>query len=524
MCETASSWYGCGMMTHRAGDARGARGDGHRRKALAPEPFGPLPSTRQLAWHELEMYGFLHFTVNTFTDREWGYGDESPDLFNPSDFSADQIVETAGQAGMAGLILTCKHHDGFCLWPSRYTDHSVRRSPWRRGEGDVVREISDACAARGLRFGVYLSPWDRNHAGYGRPEYLRFFRNQLEELTSEYGDLFEVWFDGANGGDGYYGGARETRRIDRRTYYDWENTWKIVRRNQPNAVMFSDAGPDIRWVGNEDGIAGDPCWATVTRRGLFPGVDDEAFRTYAAAEMVDAWASPRDLLNQGDPNGEDWLPAECDVSIRPGWFYHPAEDGAVRPAGNLFDLYLRSVGRGGSLLLNLPPDRRGRIHETDVDSLRGFRARVDRLFAHNLATADPRVPAAAPAAAPAAVTATSTRGDDPLFGAANLIDGDCDSYWASDELQADVVLDFGREVDFTTVSVREAIGLGQRVRGYAIDVDRGGWREIARGRSIGSRRLVHGERRRTRRIRLRITESAAPAVLRELGVYLDPGA
>ena len=239
----------------------------------APAPFGPLPSARQLAWHEMEFYGFVHFTVNTFTDREWGYGDEPEAVFNPGAFDAGQIVRTARDAGMRGLILTAKHHDGFCLWPSQFMEHSVKNSPWKNGRGDVVREMAGACRRAGLKFGIYLSPWDRNHRDYGRPEYLTYYRNQLRELLSNYGPVFTVWFDGANGGDGFYGGANEKRSIDNRTYYDWPNTWAIVRELQPQAVMFSDAGPDFRWVGNEAGLAGETCWATLdmTKPMRYPG-------------------------------------------------------------------------------------------------------------------------------------------------------------------------------------------------------------------------------------------------------------
>ena len=466
-------------------------------------PNLPVPSARQLAWHAMEYYGFVHFTVNTFTDREWGYGDESPDVFAPTDFDADQIVGAAADGGMAGLILTCKHHDGFCLWPSRYTDHSVRQSSWRSGRGDVVREIAEACRARSLRFGVYLSPWDRNHAAYGSPDYVRYYRNQLEELTSEYGELFEVWFDGANGGDGYYGGARETRQIDRRTYYDWDATWEIVRRNQPGAVMFSDAGPDVRWVGNEDGIAGDPCWATITRESLYPGIDDADFQAYSADRMVDAWASPRDLLNRGDPAGADWLPAECDVSIRPGWFYHGAEDSAVRSGRNLLDLYLKSVGRGTNLLLNLPPDRRGRIPDADVRSLVEFRSLREALFAGDLIADGARVTAEG---SPVAV----------------LTDGKRDKYWtpAVPAAEPEILVDFGHPVEIATVSLREYLPLGQRVRGFAIDVDRdGSWVEHAAGQSIGARRLISGRPVATRRLRLRFTNTVAPPAISEVGVY-----
>ncbi|RPI19457.1 MAG: hypothetical protein EHM61_28290, partial [Acidobacteria bacterium] len=293
-----------------------------------PKPFGAVPTDRQLRWHQLQFYGFIHFTVNTFTDKEWGYGDEPESIFNPADFDAGQIVRTAKEAGMKGLVLTCKHHDGFCLWPSEFTEHSVKNSPWRNGKGDLVRDIADACRRQGLEFGVYLSPWDRNHKDYGTPAYISYYRNQLRELLTRYGPIFEVWFDGANGGDGYYGGARETRRIDNRTYYDWDRTWSIVRELQPMACMFSDGGPDVRWVGNERGVAGDPCWSTMDRAGLLPG--------HADAKQ----------LNAGQRGGTDWLPAEVDVSIRPGWFYHSREDAAVKSPEQLVDIYYKSIGRG----------------------------------------------------------------------------------------------------------------------------------------------------------------------------------
>ena len=321
---------------------------------LPPEPYGAVPSSRQLAWHEMEFTGFLHFTTNTFTDKEWGYGDESPDIFNPTGFDAEQIVSTAKMAGMKGLILTCKHHDGFCLWPSKFTDHSVKSSPWQEGKGDVVREISEACRRHGLKFGVYLSPWDRNHADYGEKVYVDYYRNQLKELLTNYGSVFEVWWDGANGGDGYYGGARETRIIDRSTYYDWDETAQIVRELQPEAVIFSDAGPDIRWVGNEKGFAGDPCWQTYSPTPR----EGETKAGPGTANYLEATNGHRD--------GKFWLPAEACVSIRPGWFWHEDQDDRVRSPENIIDLYYSSIGRGATLLLNLPPDRRGLIHENDV--------------------------------------------------------------------------------------------------------------------------------------------------------------
>jgi len=479
--------------------------------ANEPQPYGPVPSPRQLSWHRREFYGFLHFTTNTFTDKEWGYGDESPKVFAPTAFDADQIVCTAAGAGMMGLILTCKHHDGFCLWPSKYTEHSVKNSPWHNGKGDVVREISNACRKYQIGFGIYLSPWDRNHAEYGRPAYLEYFRNQLHELTTEYGELFEVWFDGANGGDGYYGGANELRRIDRKTYYDWENTREIVRRNQPNAVMFSDAGPDVRWVGNERGIAGNPCWATIDVDLFFPGIDEESFKTRLNADKVGAWDSPTDMLNAGDRQGKVWLPAECDVSIRPGWFYHTTEDDKVRTPENLLDLYFQSVGRGTSLLLNLPPDQRGLIHENDVQSLGDFRRRLGQVFGRNL-TQDARC------------TASGTRGSSQRFMPENVIDGDPSTYWSTDDdaVAPNLVLEFPEPVTFNVVSLREFLPLGQRVDRFAIDYDdSGSWYEWCCKSSIGSRRLIRGQEFTTRRVRLRIVESPVCPAISEWGLFHD---
>jgi alpha-L-fucosidase len=476
-----------------------------------PKAYGPVPSQRQLTWHKREFYGFLHFTTNTFTDKEWGYGDELPAIFNPTAFDADQIVGAAADSGMKGLILTCKHHDGFCLWPSKYTEHSVKNSPWRDGKGDVVREISDACARRKIGFGVYLSPWDRNHAAYGTPAYIEYFRNQLRELTTEYGEIFEVWFDGANGGDGYYGGAREVRSIDRRTYYDWEKTYEIVRRNQPDAVLFSDAGPDVRWVGNEKGIAGDPCWATINKDLMFPGIDKESFKTRVNADMVAAWGSPQELLNAGDRNGSSWLPAECDVSIRPGWFYHSNQDAKVRTPENLLDLYFKSIGRGASFLLNLPPDRRGLIHDNDVSSLQGYRTLVDAIFSRNLAKEG-------------RVSAINTRGGDNAYAPDKVVDGNSETYWSTDdgECAPELVIDFPVPVTFSVVSLREYLPLGQRVTGFAVDVFEGGsWREWCRKSAIGARRLVQGPACSTQRVRFRIVDAPVCPAISEFGLFHD---
>jgi len=471
-----------------------------RNAIMPPEPYGPTPSARQLAWHELEFYGFIHFTTNTFTDKEWGFGDEAPDIFNPTDFSADQIVSTAKAAGMKGLILTCKHHDGFCLWPSQYTEHSVKSSSWKNGKGDVVREIADACRKHGVEFGVYLSPWDRNHPAYGQPEYVTYYQNQLRELLTQYGPIFEVWFDGANGGDGYYGGANEKRTIDRATYYDWETTWEIVRELQPNAVIFSDAGEDVRWVGNERGWAGDPCWATYTPHAR-PGETEPAPGTTLYQEGT-----------QGHRDGKFWMPAEVDVSIRPGWFYHPNEDSRVRDAENLLKMYYESVGRGASFLLNLPPDRRGRIHDNDIASLRTFRHILDETFAVNFAK-------------DAEITASNTRGpDDARFTARHLLDGDRKTYWTCDDAvkAPELVFRLKTAVTFNVVDIREYLPLGQRVDTWALDkwVD-GQWVEFAKGQAIGSRRLWRGERQTTDRVRLRLSGPVCPAIS-EFGVYEEP--
>ena len=464
------------------------------RSVAPPLPYGPLPSARQLHWHELEFYGFLHFTVNTFTDKEWGYGDESPAIFNPTDFDADQIVSAAKAGGMKGLILTAKHHDGFCLWPSQYSEHTVKQSPWKNGKGDVVREISEACRRHGLKFGIYLSPWDRNHKDYGKPEYLTYYRNQLRELLTNYGPIFEVFLDGANGGDGFYGGARETRRIDRETYYDWPTTWELIRKLQPAANIFSDAGPDVRWVGNERGVAGETCWTTLNRADFAPGRADEA------------------RLNSGDRPGTDWVPPECDVSIRPGWFYHAREDEKVRTAQNLLDLYFSSVGRGASFLLNLPVDRRGRIPDKDTQSLAEFRRLVDRMFAVDYAKG-------------ARIDVSNVRGRASRFSGAKVIDGKRDTYWSTDDsvTNPSLVLDLGQPRTFNVVRLREYLPLGQRVESFALDEwENGEWKQFAAGTSIGNCRLKRTGPITTSKVRLRIIKAAACPAISEVGLFLEP--
>lgn len=466
--------------------------------AKAPSPYGTLPSGRQLRWHEMEVYGFLHFTVNTFTDKEWGYGDEDPRVFNPTAFDADAIVSAMRAGGMKGVILTAKHHDGFCLWPTRTTEHCIRQSGWRGGRGDVVREVSEAARRHGLKFGVYLSPWDRNSALYGRPEYIPIYREQLRELLTGYGPIFEVWHDGANGGDGYYGGAREKRQIDMRTYYDWPRTWEMVRSLQPDAVVFSDVGPDIRWVGNESGFANETCWATYDPIGRNGDT--------AAPGYCDTSRS-----GTGDRHGSHWLPAECDVSIRPGWFWHEKENANVKTSRQLMDLYYKSVGRGASLLLNVPPDRRGLIYETDAESLAGFGKMLRSTFERNLA-------------ANGRAKASNVRGNARAFSERNLFDGDRGSYWCTDDavLTPEVVVEFDRPVTFNVVRLRENLRLGQRVDAFAIDRWRDGWETVGQGTSIGSCRLVRTERNVTAdRVRLRITGSSACPALSEFGLFAE---
>ena len=462
--------------------------------AAPPGPFGAIPSDRQMRWHELQLCAFLHFSPNTFSDREWGLGDEDPNLFNPTDFDADQIVSALQAAGFRGVILTAKHHDGFCLWPTRTTAHSVAHSSWRNGKGDVVKELADACRNHGLKFGIYVSPWDRNNADYGKPEYLRTYREQLRELLTNYGPIFEVWHDGANGGSGYYGGAREVRSIDKRTYYDWPNTWALMRKLQPGAVIFSDAGPDIRWVGNEKGIAGDPCWSTVNPDGIYPGMEG---------------IEPR--LNSGDRGGSVWRPAECDVSIRPGWFWHEKENAQVKTPRQLIDLYFNSVGRGASLLLNVPPDRRGRLPDADVTVLKEFGRLLGQTFATNGAVG-------------ARVRASNTRGGDRRFGGATVLEGKPDTYWATDDgvTSGQLEFDLAKPTTFNVVRICENVALGQRVAEFTIDTWTGTqWTEFGRGTSVGSMRLIRGVPITTHKVRLRIIKSAASPCINDFGLFLE---
>jgi alpha-L-fucosidase len=459
-----------------------------------PDPVHPLPSDRQLAWHELEYYAFVHFNMNTFTNMEWGYGDESPELFNPTELDCRQWARVCRDAGMKGIILTAKHHDGFCLWPSEYTEHSVKNSPWKNGQGDVVRELADACAEYGLKFGVYLSPWDRNHPDYGKPEYLDYFRNQLRELLTNYGEVFEVWFDGANGGTGWYGGADEERRIDRETYYDWENTYAIVRELQPNACLFSDAGPDIRWVGNEEGWAMETNWAPLRRDEFYPG-------------------SPRYLeLRSGHEDGTHWLPAEADVSIRPGWYYHPAEDHKVKSLPHLLDIYYNSIGRNASFLLNFPVDTRGLIHENDEIQVLKLAEAIKADFENDIAKGQK-------------VTASNIRGNSRKFKAGNVNDGNSQTSWATDDhvIEASLEIDFKNPVAVNRFLVQEDILLGQRVKKFKLEalVD-DEWQLISSQTTIGRKRILRFPDVTAAKLKFTIEDSKASPVISNIEVYHAP--
>jgi alpha-L-fucosidase len=458
-----------------------------------PEPFGPVPSERQLAWHELEYYMFVHFTVNTFTDKEWGFGDEKESVFNPTELDCRQWAKVAKEAGMKGIIITAKHHDGFCLWPSAFTEHSVKNSQWKDGKGDILRELRQACDEYGLKMGVYLSPWDRNSAVYGTPEYLIYYRNQLSELLTNYGDIFEVWFDGANGGDGFYGGARETRRIDNKTYYDWTNTHKIVRELQPGAVVFSDAGPDVRWVGNERGMGSLTNWCLLKKDDMYPGGD------FAK------------ILGEGHEDGNYWVPAEVDVSIRRGWFYHQTEDSLVRSPENLLELYYSSVGRNSSLLLNVPPDRRGLLHDNDVKSLLAFKELREKEFETDLAKGKK-------------VNATNTRGKE--YNASNVNDGNPETYWATNDYQtaADLIIELGSETEVNRILIQEYIRLGQRIQEFKVSafVDNG-WKQLIDGTTIGHKIIRRFPVVKTSKIKVTFSKSKACPVISNIELYRAPG-
>ncbi|GLR16228.1 alpha-L-fucosidase [Portibacter lacus] len=464
-----------------------------KQPGIAPEAIGPLPSDAQVNYQRMEFNGFVHFNMNTFSNMEWGYGDESPSQFNPTELDAEQWVSIMKDAGMKGVIITAKHHDGFCLWPSAYTEHSIKNSPYKDGKGDILRELSDACKKYGLKFGVYLSPWDRNHADYGTPEYITYFRNQLRELLTNYGDIFEVWFDGANGGDGYYGGANEVRKVDKLTYYDWENTYDIIRELQPEAIIFSDAGPGCRWIGNEHGFAYPTTWSMLVVDSVYGGMPEYGSK-----------------YSMGQEHGTAWVPGEADVSIRPGWYYHEHEDHKVKSLADLMEIYYRSVGQNSTLLLNFPVDKRGLIHEKDKEQVLKMAAKIKEDFSNNLV-------------ANASIKAESDRGSD--FDAAKAIDSDIETYWAAEDgnLKGSLTLQFDKEETINRVVLQEQIRLGQRIKTFNIEANiNGQWDIIANGTTVGYKRIFKFDPIQTKSLRINITDARACPTISNIEVYHAP--
>lgn len=462
----------------------------------APAPVAPLPTKHQVAWQQLETYAFIHFGPNTFQDREWGYGDAPLSCFNPVRLDCEQWTKTIKEAGMKGVILTAKHHDGFCLWPSKYTDYSVRNTPWRNGKGDVVGELAAACKKYGLKLGLYLSPWDRHQAFYATPLYVEYFHAQLEELLTQYGELFEVWFDGANGGDGYYGGAREDRKIDRRTYYDFPRAHRAIFKHQPQAIIFSDGGPGCRWVGNERGYAYATNWSFLRINEVYPGYDRS------------------DELQSGHPDGDTWVPSECNTSIRPGWFYHESEDTKVKSVDYLCDLYYRSVGHNGTFLLNFPVDRDGLIHPTDSAHAVGYHKRIMADMKDDLLLRG------------ATIKASDTRGK--AFTTKALTDGNYDTYWATADGVTTATLTFTlkKRQNVNLLKLQEYIPLGQRVRSFVVEYQAGNtWlpvRAKEETTTIGYKRLLRFATVTTKALRVRILDARGPICLNAASLYYAP--
>ena len=433
-------------------------------------PCGPVPTENQLWWQDLEMYAFIHYSMNTYTDQEWGFGNEDLQLFNPSDLDCRQWARVCKQAGMRGIIFTAKHHCGFCMWPSQYTEYSVKNTPWKQGKGDVVRELADACREEGLKFAVYLSPWDRNHPEYGRKEYVTYFRNQLRELLTNYGDIFEVWFDGANGGDGWYGGANEKRTIDRTTYYEWPETYRMIRLLQPHCLIWNDGSDrgDLRWVGTEAGNVGETNWSLLNKDG----------------EVT--W----NMLHYGLEDGDSWVPAETNTSIRPGWFYHETENAHVKSLSKLMDTYYKSVGRNSTLLLNFPIAPNGRIHP--IDSLRGiaFNKMIHEVFKTDLA----------------ANAKKHTKNNE-------------------------TIIDFGKPTAFNRFVAEEDIRYGQRVKKFSLEAEiNGKWQPLKDAlveqgdglTTIGHRRIICFPTVNATRLRLTILDAKCQPVIKRTSVYLAP--
>lgn len=450
-----------------------------------------VPSQLQIDYQKMEVIGFIHFTTNTFTGKEWGFGDENPEIFNPTKLNAEQWVLAAKAGGIKELILTAKHHDGFCLWPSKFTEHSIKNSPYKNGTGDIVKEFVAACKKHDLKVGLYLSPWDRNNKDYGTPAYIAYYKNQLKELLSNYGEINEIWFDGANGGDGYYGGANEVRKIDSKTYYKWEEIFALAKELQPNIKIFSDAGPDIHWIGNEQGFAGDPFWSTLNTDKLVIGNSDTQY------------------LNTGDPNGNKWIVGQCDVSIRPGWFYHKEQDSLVKSPETLLDIYYKSVGRNALLLLNIPPDETGLFNEKDLKSLKEFKNLLDQTFETNLVKN-------------ATITASNYRLNHQKFKPENILDTIQDSYWATNDgiKSASFTLKLLEEKQFDVIVLQEPIRFGQRISEFSIEIEEDGlWKPIFEGTTIGYKRIIKIDPLTASKIRIRILNANNTIAISNFELY-----
>lgn len=449
-----------------------------------PEPYGAIPSPAQVAWQKMETNMFIHFGPNTFTGSEWGSGKEDVEVFAPTDLDCRQWVRTARAAGMKGVIITAKHHDGFCLWPNPMSSHTVARSTWMDGKGDILRDLSEACREYGLKFGVYISPWDRNDPTYGTDGYNEVFRKTLDSALGEYGEVFEQWFDGACG-EGPNGKVQ---------VYDWDLYHRTVHRHQPDAIIFSDVGPGCRWIGNERGIAGETCWSTLDTAGF------------------EAGRSPhRDILNTGNAGGQAWVPGEADVSIRPGWFWRESENSKVKTLSQLLEIYYGSVGRNSLLLLNVPPDTRGRIHETDSLRLMEFRSALDKIFAVDLSDG-------------ATAEASQTRGGSGKYSPANMLDDDYDSYWAADDgiTASSLTFTLDGPKTFNRILLQEYIPLGQRISRFSVDVLADGrWTKAAEGTTVGYKRILLTDTVTATAVRINIEESFACPVLNGFGLFMD---
>jgi alpha-L-fucosidase len=444
------------------------------------QSVGPIPNAKQLSWQNAPFYLFMHFGPNTFTDLEWGKGSEKEEVFNPTEMDCRQWCRIAKASGATGIIITAKHHDGFCLWPSAYSKHTVAQSKWKDGKGDVLRELSVACREYGLSFGVYLSPWDRNHPSYGTPEYNEVFINMMKEVVANYGPFFEFWWDGANG-EGPNG---------KKQVYDWHRFEKTLRLIAPNTMVFSDIGPDIRWVGNENGAAGTTNWNLLDTMGFSRGLG----------------APPNDTLNQGNINGRNWIPAECDVSIRPGWFYHIKEDSLVKSPEALFSIYLKSVGRGANLILNVPPDTRGLISTFDSAALVGFAKLRSESFENLLLKKEE-------------VTVTlNKKNNTELTDGRNEVVRFGENY---KDQRLEIL--FKKEVTVNCVLLKEALQWGQRVKSYKIELyNNDSLIYTISSTTIGHQRLITFPSRNCNRIQIQILDAKSDPILDGLAIFHIP--